>query len=342
MRFREAWGRTLAVASFGAFVASAACGGSSAGSGGPAADACGDLYDAEVAYDTSCDSAGGALFESRDRAVQSCALRVNAPGVAPGLASALQACASAAKNDATACNRTDFDCSVPAGTRAYGSACGEDEQCASGYCKMVGLPASPEEATTLSAICGYCAAVVAVGQGCATTDRCAQGAACQASATGDAVCTVLPVNDVGGSCLPPATCKAGLRCAPNATCAATLQAGAPCTSVDDCTSPLVCVGNVCAEGKKLGDACQNDCARNLVCATQCVAITPVAAGQPCDFTHRCKAGVCNVTDPATGTGTCPTILPDGQACASAAGATCDTGAYCIDGKCAVFDPASCK
>jgi hypothetical protein len=64
----------------------------------------------------------------------------------------------------------------------------------------------------------------------------------------------------------------------------------------------------------------------------CKPITYGAPGDPCDGTNAfCGAGFCNFTaSPAGGlpTGTCPTIVADGQPCTPAQAAVCDTYATC--------------
>ncbi len=348
----------------GALAAIVACGGSSStsgadggaggGGGGGLAAACGAAFDAQVAYQQACAGAQAFALGSRDRAVQACELNIGAPGVASNAGSAVQACASAEQANTSSCNEAAVGsaCALPAGTLANGAACGENEQCQSLHCKGSGLKASigASGAVSYSESCGVCADAIPVGQPCAQGDTCAQGATCAFGAGATGTCTAQ--SDVGGPCAMPGGfgCKPGLHCSASLACAAPSDVGGACLVWSDCKSPLTCANGACAQGKNQGEACTaaSDCNRAFTCdlaSKTCMPVAPVDPGAACDdAAHPCKVGFCAIADLSVGTGTCPTVIPDGQPCTNPmpANQTCDADAYCINGKCQMFDPSTCK
>jgi hypothetical protein len=109
------------------------------------------------------------------------------------------------------------------------------------------------------------------------------------------------------------------------------------------------VANKCAAAKQAGEACAStdECGVSLTCdptSQTCKAPTYAEPGAPCGGTSgiSCRVGSCNQA--GVSSGTCPSIIPDGQPCTQPMQATtCDDGAYCINGKCSIFDPGvSCK
>jgi hypothetical protein len=279
-------------------------------------------------------------------------------------------CASTMQSLAATCGDSDSTvCETSGGSLASGTACGNALQCASAFCKGSGITESSTGAmTTITATCGVCTDKIAVGQACASSDRCIDGAACNQTPdpTGalSGVCAPTVKNDIGGACGSSTNqginqCKAGLRCGMDQKCAALGASGSDCNSDDECTYPLVCalsggdvVGTSCQTPKPAGAACVGNasasgCARELGCdpsSQLCVAVVRVAPGGGCDdFAHVCAQGGCNTPVGGTLTGTCPALLNEGDACdPSANDKTCGGSSVCINGKCTIFDPSSCK
>lgn len=337
---------------------------SSATGGGSSASACGSLYDAYSAYYARCSPTTS--VPSRDGFVATCELQLAAPG-ASGATSALGDCASALQGLVDTCGDPGVTaCKQPGGgSLAAGVRCGTDLQCASGNCKGSGVneTSSGNGATTITVSCGVCADRLAVGATCGTGDLCADGSKCSfavGSGPNEGKCVAIVTSDVGGACgdnngQAVTQCKSGLRCGADRKCAALLASGGPCEESSDCSYPLVCgPDNKCAAPKTAGTACTKQlnagCARELVCSSSgtCAAVVRVAPGAACnESTLRCAQGSCNITsisgDGGDATGTCPSLLNEGDACDGLSrGTTCGGSALCISGKCTTFDPSTCK
>lgn len=198
---------------------------------------------------------------------------------------------------------------------------------------------------------GTCVAATPAGQPC-SSGPCAPGLACSAANPGGtSTCEPLTTSSAGGSC-GAAQCGTGLYCN-GGTCVANLTAGAACTAGDVCAPPLVCplvsaaggTSSTCQNAVQAGGACggTRDCAPNLSCSStshQCVAVTWVAAGQPCGDTALCLVGECEANG---GSPTCPTVIPDGQPCTqNDPTQTCDSFANCLGGICVLGVPSSCQ
>jgi hypothetical protein len=328
----------------GALGLSLACGGTTATTSG---SACGDYFDAEFGSTASCPGAvippASEVARLRPRFVSACGDVIGEPGSAV-TASALEACVAAIKADpCQALDDTRGPCFFEYGTGAAGVACAEDSQCASGSCSAQSETA--DGGTTGS--CGVCAPVVAVGAPCEGT--CGANAECGPAPSGDStICVAITVVAAGGACTGSGQeCAEGLVCNPSGVCAAPGGAGAPCVFSEECQAPLTCPSGAsgqttCQPGAAAGAACtsSSDCQPGLGCGAgqTCVAMTWVSAGQPCNATASCLVGGC----PATGTttsGTCPTVIADGQPCSEGdSTTTCDTFATCTGGVCVLGYP----
>jgi hypothetical protein len=170
------------------------------------------------------------------------------------------------------------------------------------------------------------------------------------------MCLPVTRGDAGAQCDGIQTlCKSGLTCnRAVGGCSTPGAAGAPCGDTSDCSGALVCPipqsasTSTCQTAGQAGATCSadRDCAAGLGCdytKNVCATITWVAAGQACSATARCLVGYCP-SSPAGSpqSGTCPTVIPDGQSCNSTDEThTCDTYADCLGGVCVLFGESSC-
>jgi len=185
--------------------------------GTSASSACSALYDAYTGYYNKCQPTQ--QFGDKAGFLKVCELNLAAPG-ASGASGPLNECANAINGLAPSCGDTDSDvCKTSGGSLATGTACGNDIQCASKYCKGGGISESSSSGTTvIKATCGVCADPIAVGQPCTGGDRCAESSVCQGTASNNGTCIAIAKNDIGGTCSSVPMngtindCKAGLRC----------------------------------------------------------------------------------------------------------------------------------
>jgi hypothetical protein len=279
----------------------------------------------------------------------------------------MSACASTIQGLVATCGDTDSSvCATSGGTLAAGTACGDDLQCASAWCKGGGVSESvTNNNVVVSAKCGVCTDVIAIGSACSQDDKCADRGICNVTSSdpgAKGTCLAVVKNDVGGACssLPTAkeldSCKAGLRCGPDQKCIALANKGDACSVGGDCAYPFACDGKTCVDAKTVGAACDptmgdGGCARDLVCdstSKTCTAITRGDAGAVCDDNVKlCAVGSCNIPATSGGgsaaTGTCPVVLHDGDACdASKTDKVCPGYDICLNGKCGTFDLTTCK
>jgi hypothetical protein len=240
------------------------------------------------------------------REIQSCVLNSDAPGSQVD-ASYWEGCAAAADNGCAA-----FQCATyPLGTRMAGEPCLVSTQCASLWCKGVGVIGAGGSVLGNAVQCGTCASRLAEGESC----------------------------DVAND-----ACEVGLSCFGGA-CRVKGQQGAPCAARSDCALPWVCKSNgICNSITPDGQPCitSSDCTTDTACDVTTKLCTPKQFAQPgamCDGeVHDCEAGECDKA-----TGACPTILPDGAACdPSDASTVCGDYARCFEGKCQIPDPATCR
>lgn len=173
------------------------------------------------------------------------------------------------------------------GTLANGTACGDDHQCSSGYCKL-----------TTQSNCGQCATKSPVGATCVTESDCNFGLTCFGQGTARKCIT--PAAQGGVCNATDKTCKHGLFCI-----AGQCAAGQP-------------VGSACILG---GQTC--DALTGLYCDTQtakCVATTVAAVNQACGFINNIKVQCAGGAD-------CYSVGQARQCVAAAAdGAVCSLGA----------------
>jgi hypothetical protein len=357
---------TASVSVFVLALVACSSGSSGNGVGGGSSGACGAYFDSYSKYVSQCRGSNSG-FSNRDRFVSYCQTLLAAPG-ASGADGALNTCASDINGALSSCGPSSQStaCDSFKGSLAAGTACGSSIQCGSGYCKGAGITTTSGSGGTSTSVakCGVCADPIAVGQPCdqSKDDHCVKDASCVVSGSGSAgTCKATVKNDVGGACAASGvSCKDNLRCDfTTMKCAARSDVGGACDFDEDCAYPNVCgADQKCAAPKASGAACtiptdsfgNGGCARNEVCdstTNTCSAPSSGAPGAVCDHgSHGCKVGSCSfaATDGGTSaqTGTCPTVIADGQACTGAAGTTCDDYAECIGGICTVFNPASCK
>ena len=198
-------------------------------------------------------------------------------------------------------------CKPLPGKLADGSACGDDGQCTSTYCKK---PANE--------VCGVCGARAAAGGACALDADCDYKLTCAMS-----VCVapgaVGASCDGGHPCAPPNVCKAAL-------CTAPVGAGMACDPVvKDCDATK---GLYCDPTTRV-----------------CALATFAAAGAPCGYVNGAfvgcaAAGHCKLAT-ASLMGTCLAAAADGAACDITNGPECTAPAQCIGSVCKLPNPAAC-
>jgi hypothetical protein len=198
-------------------------------------------------------------------------------------------------------------CKPLPGKLADGSACGDDGQCTSTYCKK---PANE--------VCGVCGARAAAGGACTLDADCDYKLTCAMS-----VCVapgaVGASCDGGHPCAPPNVCKAAL-------CTAPVGAGMACDPVvKDCDAAK---GLYCDPTTRV-----------------CALATFAAAGAPCGYVNGAfvgcaAAGHCKLAT-ASLMGTCLAAAADGAACDITNGPECTAPAQCIGSVCKLPNPAAC-
>jgi hypothetical protein len=120
--------------------------------------------------------------------------------------------------------------------------------------------------------------------------------------------------------------------------------GSACASDMDCAKAFPCVNGVCSPRAGAGGSC-----------TPSGYASPCAVGLECDSaTHKCEApsvepgGACGpgllcLTGSCLPSGTCPTIIPDGQPCPAGNTSVCDVEASCdFTGICAIPGSPVCR
>jgi hypothetical protein len=210
------------------------------------------------------------------------------------------------------------------GTLTDGAVCGDNTQCASGFCQRAG------------ALCGACAPKSGAGGGCAsgTNDECQSGLVCNQAKTCVAPATAGQACD--DTSLP---CLTGLFCTAAKTCALTVAAGQECPG----TYLNIADGTLCL-GKST--------AANPQLSTQLGA---AEAGRPCGLSPGADApptlcapggvAACSLSSGAITLlglptkGVCVAPIQDGFSC----GPTdfCEPGAQCINGLCQIPSGRQC-
>ncbi|MBL8611894.1 MAG: hypothetical protein JNL38_31410 [Myxococcales bacterium] len=201
-------------------------------------------------------------------------------------------------------------CRPKTGTLEAGTACQDDSQCKSSFCKFG------------TSSCGACGTRAAAGSKCDSTNDCEFGLVCGATSTcvkpgaaGDSCSNDKPC---GGKLV----CKTGTAGSTTGTCAAPGGAGDACNGADcDGSKALFCS----AESR------------------QCQAAKFANPGEACGFVSGTYTGcsgpgaVCATT--GTGNGTCKAGAKDGEACDTTKGPFCQTPARCVNSVCTL--PTAC-
>ena len=340
--------------------------------GAPPADACETFVEGAIAWESRCHRAppmaADVLARKKSRDHSACEHTLAEPGTS-FTASFARDCGAAMSSDAASCDVQLAACTLPSGTLAEGATCSSNADCRSSYCKSA---VSTESVPTARGFCGVCAPRGAAGAACTgwfNAHECDANTTCD---TSQLKCA--PLRDSGAACSFSAACKPGLVCLGHQKCGAPQPAGADCGLPEECATGLTCVAGSCAPRQAAGAACvvASECSVGTTCiAKKCAAPLPEGGtctrdaecqvGLSCGLAHKCvarkfakggekcdKTTVCELVDgcpfdPTTGTGTCPTVLPDGTACdPSSLSTTCDFDARCLDRKCQMFDPSVCK
>jgi hypothetical protein len=330
-----------------AFGLALACGGKTSGPGGGGGGSpCDDYF--QAVFSSSCQGnvvpPASELTRIQSRFDTLCAAALALPGLTFN-SSNLEACASAIKSSGcTVVEQDPGPCSFDeTGTLATGAACVSDDQCQSDECS-----AGSETSDGGTSICGTCGATVAVGQSCQDGQQCPAKSACTGTG-GSLTCAAITYGAAGASCNGSSLqCNTGLVCNTAEQCAAPAGSGAGCNTDQQCASPLVCPAvsgaSTCQNANMAGGPCagSGDCTSGLTCdftTHQCATVTWVDAGQPCSETALCLVGSCPTTGTST-TGTCPTVISDGQPCnGNSTTSTCDTFAQCTAGTCVLGYPS---
>jgi hypothetical protein len=259
---------------------------------------------------------------SRLKAQFMTALTAPGTGWTPSAAEAcVQAIETASCADALA-NNLPAACHPPPGQLASGAACGDNGQCASGYCNL-----GP------GGKCGTCAAALgAAGATCYRDNDCAYGTVCNGSDL-----TSTPV--VSGKC------------------ASLGASGASCDDTHPCLRTLACNAGVCAMPAAASATCSQtgtdffgSCSEldgyycNKATNGTCTKISLAAAGAPCggingSITACSASGVC--VPPNSASEKCMGPAADFGNCDSKKGPGCMAPADCIGGICTLPTPASC-
>jgi len=201
-------------------------------------------------------------------------------------------------------------CKPKAGSLGAGTACQDDSQCSTQYCKFG------------TSSCGACGNRVAAGSKCESTNDCEFGLVCGGNGT-----CVKP-GAAGDSCSNDKPCGGKLVCK-------TATAG---STSGTCTAPAgtgeSCTGNDC------------DGSKALFCAEsgQCQSAKFAAPGEACGIVSGTFVGcsgpgaVC-VRAGNAASGTCKAGAKDGEACDTTKGPFCQAPARCVSSVCTL--PTSC-
>ena len=211
---------------------------------------------------------------------------------------------------------TPSTCLPPPGPRADGTPCGEDGQCASGYCGLV-----PNE------VCGRCRPKASTGGACGRDDDCDLGLTC----TGKNICA--PYVPQGGPC------NADQPCSPWLSCTTGMPPG------QRTCEPVAGAGELCDAQGNGKPAC--DLVNGYFCnglTHVCQALDLASAGDPCGVASGgyaiCVAGsFCKLSGMS---GTCLAPGLEGATCSVESGPWCQPGLGCAAGACHAYDPDSCN
>jgi hypothetical protein len=338
----------------------AACGGAT-GSGGSSGRGTSSGTEGECAllYQALSGAQCGGLMRPttedarvQKRFEQACQNAVALPG--SGLtAQVLSDCISAAQSPwCDIDTSTVLGCSAP-GSLPGGSPCSASVQCQSGTCLAGVFPIGSSGTPP----CGTCTPVIANGQPCGRGETCGPGSACTYPLT----CVAIASGTEGAHCdANAALCNPGLYCNASGMCTPFGSQGEPCvTNTTDtntvCAPSLRCVpgsqdrtSGTCRSRSAAGGPCQqdDDCAAGFSCDANstCIPWVWVGPGQPCDAAPAvCLVGGCTTAGPTGTPTTCPTVIPDGQACdPSDRSSTCDVLSSCVNGRCTLANSFACQ
>jgi hypothetical protein len=233
---------------------------------------------------------------------------------------------------------SDFAASVPLpacaptpGSLSGGTACIDDSQCTSAFCRVTSSSAGA---------CGLCAnnPAAQLGAACSGSTPCDVGLTCVANeGDGGSICAGL--GESGDPCSDTAPCASGFYC--NQT--SVVGDGGFTTTAGSCTA-LGASGASCSSAPcdpSQGVACDPS-------SHQCAAITLAPAGQECDNDlTQCAGGTCRAS-PEAG----PEAGPDepricipaatvGSGCDVLAGPDCMPPAQCTEHVCTIKQASSC-
>jgi hypothetical protein len=205
-------------------------------------------------------------------------------------------------------------CNPPPGPRAEGAICGEDGQCATGYC-----------ATALDEACGTCANRAAADQDCTRDDDCLFGLICSK----EQKCT--PYVGKDGDCDDNHPCEPGLSCKG--------LVGGTCT---DPAGP----GKACDTQQVALPGCDLNAGYFCNYITHvCQQADLVHAGDPCGVVNSgyalcTQSSMCKLGGGMSGT--CLAPAADGEACDLTDGPYCTLPSRCVGNICTAPDPQGCK
>lgn len=196
----------------------------------------------------------------------------------------------------TASDGPPMGCQVT-GTLSVGTACMDDSQCQSGYCRS-GSP------------CGVCITPATAGQACSDASPCMRGLRCTAG-----FCTV--GGDLGAACDGNRPCRAGLSCY-GSVCKGRAKVGEACGGGTNpsCGLGLSCRNSICVSLLRAGSTCDpalpgQQCSQFHLCDTptkRCTAGKVANLGEACDMAFACKEGYCGPDK------RCVPQIQDGLAC----------------------------
>lgn len=208
------------------------------------------------------------------------------------------------------------ECKPAPGARAEGEPCGEEGQCATGYCKYEG------------------------GEGCGV---------CRNRASSGGICAVET------DCDPGLTCSPDKKCAPFGELSAECDANKPCRLGLSCVGSTNTATGTCQKASAGGEGCDGkaltkpncDTLQGLYCNLSGICQKALLAkdGEACGVITGKGYALCTASakcDPSVLAGTCTPAASDGETCDNEAGPYCMPLSQCIEGKCTPPVLSSCK
>lgn len=258
---------------------------------------------------------------------------------------------------------------APVCLRAQSEACQRDDECSTGYCRVMAGAAAAGEAdgeTQGAAEVRECQPRALAGSACSTQQDCAspasciggkcvlaEGSACEADAACESgLCGAGTESSPEGTreCLPMPTvtarCTADRRCGPGLTCTGVegafyclVAVGGQCFGDDLCTS-MFCSNNRCAASPAVGAACvENRCGLGMSCdAGVCMKPGGYACrGDAECVSRRCSSGTCaslgQLMDACTTAQQCAGLICERGQCLRPLEAACKADPECGSGIC---------